>query len=496
VDVLTPAETSLSRRSAATVLVAGSLVAGSAAVALVVPGYARLVVGTLVAVGAALAARTLLSVLVASAPRSPPSPPADDALPSASVVVTAYNEADVLGDTVDACLALDYPADRLEVLVGYEAASTDGTAAVAEAVAAGDPRVRAIERDAPPGGKAAATNRLLDRATGEVVAVLDADQRPEPDALRRAVAWLGAERASENEGASGIGIGGGSGSRSGSGIEIGGGDGDGGDGDGDAADVWCVKGRCFGTNPRESPIALLATVERALAERAEFYARDRLGGFTLFTGGQAFFRADALRELGPFDEAVLLEDLDMAYRIARAGGEIRVDPGIVTREENPTTLRAWWHQRERWARGGMQVARRYLSPALRAGPPSATSRADFAATLSGLVALPVLLLAAPGALGAVVADAGGLPGLGPPGVAPALVAATLAAVPLAVYGVFALDRRDGYLHDAGEYVGPILLWPYFLLQTGPVIAAFLAEFVFRTPAVYVTSVGDDSGPDG
>jgi glycosyltransferase involved in cell wall biosynthesis len=471
VDVLTPTEASLSHRSAATVLVAATVVVGSAAVAVAVPPYARLVVGALVGVGAALAVRTLVSVAVASVPRSPPPSPPDDDLPSASVVVTAYNEADVLADTVDACRALDYPGGRLEVLVGYEAASTDGTATVAEAAAAGDPRVRAVERDAPPGGKAAATNHLLDRATGEVVAVLDADQRPEPDALRRAVAWLAP------------------------GVDDADGAGDSGDGDGDDTaetdgDVWCVKGRCLGTNPRGSTVALLATVERALAERAEFYARDRLGGFTLFTGGQAFFRADALRDLGPFDEGVLLEDLDMAYRIARAGGEVRVDPGIVTREENPTTLRAWWHQRERWARGGMQVARRYLSRRLRSGPPSAACRADFAATLSGLVALPALLLAAPGALGALVADVGGLQALGPPGTA--VATATLAAVPLATYGVFALDRRDGYCHDASEYAGPLLLWPYFLLQAGPVVAAFLAEFVLQAPTVYVTSVGDDS----
>ncbi|MFC4356837.1 glycosyltransferase [Halobium salinum] len=448
-DVLTPDETSFSRRALGTALASLGVGAGVGLAAVRSLGFTRLAALVLLAFGAAFAGRTLLSVLVASAPRRPPT--ADGPLPTVSVLVTAYNEADVLADTVDACRSLDYPDERLEVLVGYESASTDGTAALARSLADDDPLVRAVAREGAPAGKAAATNALLEEATGEVVASLDADQRPAPDALRRAVSWLGVEN------------------------------------------VQCVKGRCFGTNSDASLVALCATVERAVAERVEFYARDRLGGFTLFTGGQAFFRADALDRLGSFDESVLLEDLDMAYRIARAGGAVSVDPGIVTLEENPTALGAWWHQRKRWARGGMQVARRYLGRGLLSGPPSLPARADFAGTFGALLVLPALALAAPGTVAglwrwgatAVATPQGSAPALG-------ILVATLLTPILAVYATFALDRRQGYHHDTREYVAPFLLWPYFALQSAAVVAAAVEEFVARAPTVYVTSATGDS----
>ncbi|WP_254545374.1 glycosyltransferase [Halomarina pelagica] len=446
-EVRLPDESSFSRRSVGSALAAAALSTALVAPGIVVPAYARVASAALVAFGVVLAVRATASAVVAFVRRSPPTAP-EPPLPAATVVVTAYNEAEVLPATVDACAALDYPDDRLEILVGYESASTDGTAAVAEAAADRDPRVVAVERDRPPGGKASATNHALASASGEIVAVLDADQRPEPGALRRAVRWFRDD------------------------------------------DVACVKGRCFGTNPDASMVALCATVERAVAERAEFYARDLLGGFALFTGGQAFFRADALAREGTFDESILLEDLDMAYRLQRAGGEIRVDPGIVTHETNPAAIAAWWHQRKRWARGGMQVARRYLGANLLFGPPSSLARADFAATLGALLAFPILALASP-----LAAVAWGLtPGGRPFGLAALVAGGFVLATPLvASYLVLAVDARDGRRHERSEYVAPLLLWPYFLLQAGAVVAAFVDEFVVRRPAVYVTSA---SGSDG
>lgn len=445
-EVATPDASSTwsARSTAAAVLLSAALVA---------PGffrssYARIGATVVLAFGFLLSTRAVASAVLAFARRQPPEPRADGDPPSVSVVVTAYNEADVLAETVEACLALDYPEDGLEVVVGYEAASTDGTGEVARRLADTRARVAAVERPGPPGGKAAATNHALDRATGDLVFVLDADQRPERGALRRAVRWFRDD------------------------------------------DVWCVKGRCFGTNPGDSVLALCATVERGLVERTEFYVRDLVGGFALFTGGQALFRASALDDLGRFDESLLIEDVDMAYRIRRAGGAIRVDPGVVTRETNPTGLAAWWSQRRRWARGGMQVARRYLDGSLASGPPPLAARADFAATLAVVLALPVVVLAAPLVPVALVVA----PGQFPVGDAAAPLWAWMVLAPaLSASLLFALDARDGRRHEPVEYVAPLVLWPYAGLQALAVVAAFVAEFVLDRPSVYVTSraPGDD-----
>jgi cellulose synthase/poly-beta-1,6-N-acetylglucosamine synthase-like glycosyltransferase len=107
--------------------------------------------------------------------------------PSVSVIVAAYNEESVIERRVENLLELDYPADRLEVVVASDA-SDDRTNALVEAVAAREPRVRLL--DCPRGGKVAAQDRAVRETSGEVVAFSDANATWAPDALRRLVAAL------------------------------------------------------------------------------------------------------------------------------------------------------------------------------------------------------------------------------------------------------------------------------------------------------------------
>ena len=79
-------------------------------------------------------------------------------------------------------LALDYPAEPLEVIVASDG-STDRTVELARAAAAGDPRVRVL--DLPRRGKVRAQDAAVDAAAGEILAFSDANALWEPDALRR-----------------------------------------------------------------------------------------------------------------------------------------------------------------------------------------------------------------------------------------------------------------------------------------------------------------------
>jgi hypothetical protein len=106
-------------------------------------------------------------------------------VPPVSVVVAARDEAARIGARVANLLALDYPADRLAVIVVSDG-SSDDTAARAAAAAAGDPRVRVITLPRPS-GKAAALNAGVRAASGEVIVFADARQRFAPDAVRRLV---------------------------------------------------------------------------------------------------------------------------------------------------------------------------------------------------------------------------------------------------------------------------------------------------------------------
>ncbi|WP_135820377.1 glycosyltransferase [Halostella litorea] len=443
-DVKTVEETSVSVRTV-------TLYAGITAICLVgvlFPAflsawYGRALNTVFLVVLFGLVARTVVSGVLAFASVDPPAIPDDADLPTVSVVVPAYNEEPVLQGTIDACKAIDYPAEKLEVILCYEAGSSDRTAEIAEAAAADDPRFRAVERDEPGGGKAKAANYALQYATGEVIASIDADHQFKPDAVRRAVGWFLADE-----------------------------------------DVWCVKGRCYGRNPTDSLLALHATVERHIAEKADLFARDVVDGFTIFGGGQAFFRAEVFEELGAFDEEILVEDIDMSSKIHDAGKELRVDPGVITYEENPATLSAWWSQRKRWARGWMQVAVRYLPTLPGAAHVTPRKRADAAYTFAYAI-LPVLFALA---LPMILLDGLSLVNTRPYVPYSDVVWGAIAVAPLTVsYLVFAQDWRDGERHHPLEYLAAFTLWFYLVFQTVVFVVAFIEEFVLGKPSVYVTT---------
>jgi cellulose synthase/poly-beta-1,6-N-acetylglucosamine synthase-like glycosyltransferase len=109
---------------------------------------------------------------------------ADDVEPSVSVVVAAYNEETVIERRLENLLALDYPPEKVEIVVASDA-STDRTNAIVEELAAREPRVRLI--DCERGGKVAAQNRAVRETTGEILAFSDANATWTPDALRRLV---------------------------------------------------------------------------------------------------------------------------------------------------------------------------------------------------------------------------------------------------------------------------------------------------------------------
>src|SRR6185295_18983417 len=86
-------------------------------------------------------------------------------LPKVIACIPVYNAASYLTAKVESLLALDYPADKLEILV-YSDGSDDDTNAVAAAIAARDPRVKLLVSD-ERGGKPKGVNRMLEVATGE-----------------------------------------------------------------------------------------------------------------------------------------------------------------------------------------------------------------------------------------------------------------------------------------------------------------------------------------
>jgi cellulose synthase/poly-beta-1,6-N-acetylglucosamine synthase-like glycosyltransferase len=105
-------------------------------------------------------------------------------LPTVSVIVAAWNEESVIERRLENLLALDYPADLLEIVVASDA-SSDRTDELVEQVAVREPRVRLLR--APRGGKVAAQNLAVRHTTGDILAFSDANATWAPLALRRLV---------------------------------------------------------------------------------------------------------------------------------------------------------------------------------------------------------------------------------------------------------------------------------------------------------------------
>lgn len=114
-------------------------------------------------------------------PVASPAPQEPAALPSVSLIIAAYQEAEVIGAKVANALALDYPRERLEIVVACDG-SPDATPALARAAGAD------LVLELPRGGKIRAQDAAVGRAAGELVAFSDANALWEPGALRALVA--------------------------------------------------------------------------------------------------------------------------------------------------------------------------------------------------------------------------------------------------------------------------------------------------------------------
>jgi cellulose synthase/poly-beta-1,6-N-acetylglucosamine synthase-like glycosyltransferase len=113
-------------------------------------------------------------------------PPPPKILPKVSIIVPACNEEQTLGKTVHSLLGLDYPKNKLEIII-VDDGSVDKTLKVAKKFE----KLGVVVLTKPNGGKGTALNFALKRATGELVGCLDADSVVEPDALKKMVGYFG-----------------------------------------------------------------------------------------------------------------------------------------------------------------------------------------------------------------------------------------------------------------------------------------------------------------
>lgn len=86
-----------------------------------------------------------------------------------------------------------------------------------------------------------------------------------------------------------------------------------------------------------------------------------------FSGLCTLLERDAVLDVGGFAADMTTEDIDLTWRLQLAGREVVYEPRALFGMQAPVTFRAWWRQRQRWARGLAQVLRRYTTSVFRPG---------------------------------------------------------------------------------------------------------------------------------
>jgi glycosyltransferase XagB len=137
----------------------------------------------------ALKFAALWHAATASWPASPPPGPDDVDWPRYSVLIPLFNEAGVVPDVIAALGRIDYPRDKMEILLILEQEDSATQAAVLSSILMSQMSV-VIVPVGQPQTKPRALNYALAHATGDIVVVYDAEDLPEPDQLRRAAARL------------------------------------------------------------------------------------------------------------------------------------------------------------------------------------------------------------------------------------------------------------------------------------------------------------------
>lgn len=237
----------------------------------------------------------------------------DNRLPTFSVLVPLYREVAVVPALVRAMGRLDYPSDRLEILFITEVDDAVTRHALLHAGLGANMRVVTVPRGQPK-TKPRALNYALQEARGTLVAVFDAEDRPDPDQLRlAAVAFVrGGPR------------------------------------------LACVQARLVVFNPDDSFLSRQFTLEYAALFGGVLPALDHLRLPIPLGGTSNHFRRDVLLKCGGWDPFNVTEDADLGIRLSRLGYEVSIIDSE-TMEEAPVTWRVWRGQRTRWIKGWMQT---------------------------------------------------------------------------------------------------------------------------------------------
>jgi cellulose synthase/poly-beta-1,6-N-acetylglucosamine synthase-like glycosyltransferase len=237
----------------------------------------------------------------------------DHELPIYTILVPAYREPEVIGDLLASLDLLRYPAERLDIKLLLEADDPETLAAVIRARPGSHVQVLRV-LPSEPRTKPKACNVGLGRARGTFVTIYDAEDRPDPLQLRRAVAAfkrLGPE-------------------------------------------VACLQAKLSYHNAEQNIITRWFTAEYALWFGQLLPGLVKLGAPVPLGGTSNHFRREILLRLGGWDPYNVTEDADLGVRLHRLSFRTGVLESTTYEEANSDFVN-WTKQRSRWYKGYLQT---------------------------------------------------------------------------------------------------------------------------------------------
>ncbi len=253
-------------------------------------------------------------------------------LPRVTIQLPIFNEQFVIDRLIESVCRIDYPRDRLEIQVLDD--STDETQEVAQMIvdryrALGYPIVY-IHRTNRHGFKAGALDEGLHTASGEFIAIFDADFVPPADWLMRVIHHFA------------------------------------------EPNIGMVQTRWTHLNRDYS---FLTQVEAILLDGhfvLEHGARSRSGVFFNFNGTAGMWRRCTIDQAGGWQHDTLTEDTDLSYRAQIIGWQFKYLQDVECPAEVPIEMTAFKTQQQRWAKGLIQTSKKILPRVFRSDVPLRT----------------------------------------------------------------------------------------------------------------------------
>jgi cellulose synthase/poly-beta-1,6-N-acetylglucosamine synthase-like glycosyltransferase len=237
-------------------------------------------------------------------------------LPKISLIVPTKNEETVIRRCLDGILNIDYPKDKMQIIV-VDGKSDDNTLKICSEFSEKYPENIKIISEKTANGKPAALNLALPYINGELVGVFDADSLPEKDVLSKVAFYFKDEK------------------------------------------LKALQGRTTSLNEKNNALTRVIAMEERAWFQALMSGREKLQLFVPLTGSCQFVRTQVLKEFGGWDENSLTEDVELALRLVEKNHHIQYAPDVCSGQETPNNISSLVKQRVRWYRGYMETAIKY-----------------------------------------------------------------------------------------------------------------------------------------